>query len=308
MLSNPLHTLFSRNRYQLLALVLSFLTVVYVPLLLYAQSKATLPNRFPEPKFEHIGLKDGLPESSVLCILQDHFGFLWLGTQNGLVKYDGYSMVVYQSEPDNPRSISDNYIESLYEDHAGTLWAGTQYGGLNKFDRSNETFTRYLNSPLDSSSIGSNDVNCIYEDSADRLWVGCEDGGLCLLDRKTNKFTRYYLQDWSYGPEAYDYVLGLEKRGRQISSIVKVGNNANTTRDFTLKQKTEVLLLVMGEGVADYGWLEDEHGIIIARSDSNKTLFAGGKSDNRVLMSMVALNAGRYRIRYKSDDIHSYGK
>lgn len=288
-----------------LALALFFVAVVHVPPLSQAQKKATLPNRFPEPRFEHIGLKDGLPENSVKCILQDRFGFLWLGTQNGLVKYDGYSMVVYQQDPGNPKSIADNNIVAIHEDRAGTLWVGTYFGGLNKFDRSSESFTRYLNNPLDSSSIGSNQVNCIYEDNADRLWVGTTNG-LSLLDRRTNKFTRYYSQDWLYGPEVYEYALGLEKTGTQIGSIVKVGNNVNTSRSLTFRQKTEVLLVVMGEGVADYGWLESEHGTVIARSDSNKTWSAGGRPDNRLLMTVLTLNAGRYRMCYKSDESHSY--
>jgi ligand-binding sensor domain-containing protein len=181
---------------------------------LHAQNKIAPPNRFPEPKFEHIGLKDGLPENTIPCMLQDRFGFLWIGTHDGLVRYDGYSMTVYRQDPGNPKSISDNYIYAIYEDRAGTLWVGTYFAGLNKFDRSSETFTRYMHNPLDSTSIDSNQVNCIYEDSAGRLLVGTAKG-LSLLDRSTNKFTRYYSQEWMYGPEVYEYLSVLGRTGRQ---------------------------------------------------------------------------------------------
>jgi len=304
MASYLLRSLYNRSICQLLSLIFFSLLLACVHPS-QAQKKAALPNRFPEPRFEHIGLKDGLPENSVLCILQDRFGFLWLGTQNGLAKYDGYSMIVYQPEPGNPASISDHTINAIYEDRGGTLWIGTYYGGLNKFDRGSETFTRYLNNTLDSSSIGSNQVICIYEDNADRLWVGTTNG-LSQLDRSTNRFNHYYSQDWLLGPEAYEYLSGLTKTGRQVSSILKVGDNANASKGFALKQKTDVLLAVMGEGVADYGWLESENGSIIATYDSAKTLGAGGWSDNRVLMKVIALNSGRYWIRYKSDQGHSY--
>ena len=308
MFSPPLRALFTNRSKHHLLLFISFYFQALHGLPLEAQNKSALPNRFPDPKFEHIDVKDGLPENSVHCILQDHFGFLWLGTQNGLVRYDGYSMTVYQPGPDNPKSIADNRIRAICEDHAGTLWVGTYLGGLNKFDRSNGTFTRYLTNPMDSTSIGSNNVSCIYEDNAGRLWVGCEGGGLCLMDRKSNKFSRYYFQDSAYDPGVYQYLSGQGKRGRQISSIVKVGNNADSTKNFTLRKKTEILLVVMGEDGADYGWLENDHGINIARYDSNRTCFAGGRSDNRVQMSLITLNAGRYRIRYKSDESHSYNK
>jgi signal transduction histidine kinase/ligand-binding sensor domain-containing protein len=161
---------------------------------------------------------------------------------------------------------------------------------------------------LDSSSIGSNQVNCIFEDNAGRLWVGCENGGLCSLDRETDRFTRYYFQDSVYGSAAYDYVSSLKKRKRQITSILNVGDNARETKGFILKKKTDILLVVMGEGSTDYGWLENNQGRIIVRSDSVKTFSAGGRSDNRVLMSTLALDVGEYCIRYKSDDIHSYAK
>lgn len=61
-----------------------FLSIIFSLPLSQAQRKTALPNRFPTPRFEHTGLSDGLPENTIRCILQDRFGFLWLGTQNGL--------------------------------------------------------------------------------------------------------------------------------------------------------------------------------------------------------------------------------
>ena len=100
-------------------------------------SKLSYP-QYDEVRFEHITIENGLPENSVRVMLQDHIGYLWLGTQNGLVKYDGYSMTVYQPEPDDTNSISNRQINALCEDKTGTLWVGTGWfegGGLNRFDR-----------------------------------------------------------------------------------------------------------------------------------------------------------------------------
>ena len=97
-------------------------------------------------RFEHLGLNEGLSQTSVLCILQDRQGFLWFGTEDGLNKYDGYKFDVYRHNPDDKNSLSNNYVWSIYEDAEGSLWIGTR-GGLNKFDRKAEKFTRYQNEP-----------------------------------------------------------------------------------------------------------------------------------------------------------------
>src|SRR5882724_884924 len=83
-------------------------------------------------KFEHIGVNSGLSQSNVLCILQDSRGFLWFGTQDGLNKYDGYSITVYKKDSRKTGSLSDNYIKDIIEDQHGNLWMATWGGGLNR--------------------------------------------------------------------------------------------------------------------------------------------------------------------------------
>ena len=90
------------------------------------------------PAFEYMSLEDGLPDNSVTCILQDYLGYLWLGTQNGLVKYDGYTMEVFQPGK-NDSSISSEGIAAIFEDKNKTLWIGT-WNGLNKFNRKSESY------------------------------------------------------------------------------------------------------------------------------------------------------------------------
>lgn len=117
-----------------------------------------------EPRFEHLSVKDGLPENRITTILQDHLGYMWFGTTGGLTKFDGYKCFNYRNEKENPKSISDNWVGCIYEDHLNNLWIGNQpystrfdlnskMGGLNLFDRKTETFIRYLYDINDSSSI-----------------------------------------------------------------------------------------------------------------------------------------------------------
>jgi DNA-binding NtrC family response regulator/ligand-binding sensor domain-containing protein len=108
---------------------------------------------------------------------------MWFGTEDGLNKYDGYKFTVYKSVPDDSTSLSHNFVYSIYEspDETGTLWIGTFGGGLNKFDRNKEQFTRYQADPNNPYSLSNNEVRSICEDQSGRLWIGTFGGGLNKL-------------------------------------------------------------------------------------------------------------------------------
>lgn len=142
-------------------------------------------------RFDHLSLEEGLPQSVVQCLLQDSKGFMWFGTQDGLIRYDGYEFKVYRYDPEEPHSLSGSLVTSLYEDRQGMLWVGTNGGGVNQFDRQTERFTRYMNDPTDPASLSHNIVQAIYEDDTGGLWVGTAGGGLNWFDRQAGRFTRY---------------------------------------------------------------------------------------------------------------------
>ncbi|MBK9600612.1 MAG: hypothetical protein IPO36_02035 [Anaerolineales bacterium] len=98
-------------------------------------------------RFEHLTIEDGLSQNAGLAIFQDSRGYLWIGTQDGLNRYDGYGFKIYKHDPDDPNSLSHNSILSMGEDKNGSLWIGTWGGGLNRYDPATETFTRYLTDP-----------------------------------------------------------------------------------------------------------------------------------------------------------------
>ncbi|MGH7450322.1 MAG: two-component regulator propeller domain-containing protein [bacterium] len=152
--------------------------------------------------FERISIEQGLSQSSIQCILQDRKGFMWFGTADGLNKYDGYRFTVYKNNPDNPNSLSDNWVSSIYEDPdevGRVLWIGTGNQGLNKLvlskaegsDREKEKFTPYKNNSDNPNSLSDNVVTSIYEDRSGVLWIGTWGGGLNKFDREKEKFTHY---------------------------------------------------------------------------------------------------------------------
>ncbi len=127
-------------------------------------------------KFERLSHDQGLSQSTVHCILQDHQGFLWFGTQTGLNKYDGYNFTAYKYDAFDSTSLSDNVVRAIFEDHTGTLWVGTERGGLNRFERETEQFTRFAHDPKNSFSLSHNTVYGIYEDHTGALWIATHSG------------------------------------------------------------------------------------------------------------------------------------
>ena len=127
-------------------------------------------------RFENISVNDGLSQSTGRVVIQDSKGFIWIGTQDGLNKFDGRSFMVYNNDPLDTNSMSDNFIQDITEDEDGILWIGYNTGGMDRFDPDNEIFTHYKNRPGDTTSISSNNVNHIYIDRAGTMWVGTTNG------------------------------------------------------------------------------------------------------------------------------------
>jgi len=141
----------------------------------------------PNIKFDNISIKDGLSQSSPNCIFQDSHGFLWIGTEDGLNKYDGYTFQVFKPEQGNINSISNPRILSIYEDSNGILWVGTNGGGLNMYDPASGLFYNFLHNADDTASLAGNIVYCIRGMEQQKLWIGTENG-LSVIDLKTRKF------------------------------------------------------------------------------------------------------------------------
>jgi PAS domain S-box-containing protein len=141
-------------------------------------------------RFEHMTSEDGLSQNAGLDIFQDSRGYMWIGTQDGLNRYDGYSFKIYKHDPDDANSLSHNSILKVAEDRDGSLWVGTWGGGLNRYDPVSEQFKTYQHNPDDPNSLSDNTVTDIKTDSNGKLWVGTLNG-LDLFDPKTSTFQHF---------------------------------------------------------------------------------------------------------------------
>ncbi|MCB0256255.1 MAG: hypothetical protein KDI55_21250, partial [Anaerolineae bacterium] len=144
----------------------------------------------PPAAFDHLLPEDGLSDSTALAIAQDDQGFMWLGTQNGLNRYDGRDFVVYTHDPDNPNSLSHNVVTSIYPDTEGGLWVGTRGGGLNRLDLQTDQWTTFQHDPADPLTLSSNQINGIEADAEGILWISTNNG-LNSFDPDTGIAVRY---------------------------------------------------------------------------------------------------------------------
>ncbi len=141
-------------------------------------------------EFNAVEIPGGYGGNKVQAIIQDHNGYLWIGSQNGLYRFDGKAFKSYVHNPADANSISDNYIECIYEDSKGDIWIGTVGNGVSRFDPITENFTRYYDEILDSGSGKHTLVNSIEEDREGNIWIASLSG-LSKFDRKKKIFTKY---------------------------------------------------------------------------------------------------------------------
>ncbi|SIT10346.1 hybrid sensor histidine kinase/response regulator transcription factor [Belliella pelovolcani] len=143
------------------------------------------PSANIEMKFDRIGVQQGLSQSSVLSIFQDSFGFLWIGTRDGLNKYDGYAFETYRHRANDITSLGGNTITEIQEDSKSNIWVITE-NGLSFFDRTSDGF---LNYELPKDQFEFTLFNALLIDKKDQIWVGGRYG-LFLFDPEKESFHR----------------------------------------------------------------------------------------------------------------------
>ena len=206
--------------------------IIYLPrfkkvLVSFALILITLTVFGQQQKLYFQTIRQGLPNQLIRCILKDSKGFIWFGTNNGLTRYDGVNLVVYENIPNDTNSLSYNSINAIIEDKNKNIWIGTSKG-LDLYNRNNDNFIRierthdivisslcedkntnlwlgtfgngivkynrltknleyFYPNKSNVSTINSNHITSIVADNKDRLWIGTWDG-LYILDIKEGTF------------------------------------------------------------------------------------------------------------------------
>ena len=149
-------------------------------------SRAAAPIPTTRPMyFEHLTMRDGLSMSTINSILQDSQGYVWLATEAGLNRYDGYSVRQFRRERGNEQGLASDYIWSIAEDAHGDIWLATDSGGVARWERRTEKFRQFRHDSLQPQSLASDGVRALLIDSQGHIWAGTKDQGLDVLDPNT---------------------------------------------------------------------------------------------------------------------------
>jgi signal transduction histidine kinase/ligand-binding sensor domain-containing protein/DNA-binding response OmpR family regulator len=151
-------------------------------------------------KFDYLTVRQGLSDLTIRSIIQDHTGYMWFGTNNGLNRYDGKEIIQYYNDRYSKSGLKANIIYCLYEDSRRNLWIGTWGGGLSLYNPDQDNFKTFMHEPQDPGSIRHNDVWSIFEDSKGNLWIATQKG-LERFDYDTQTFEKH-LSDLTIGDES----------------------------------------------------------------------------------------------------------
>ncbi len=177
---------------------------------LRAQPKQTV-------EFEYYTVKDGLAENTVLNILQDRQGYIWVGTENGLCRFDGYDFKVFEHNPFDSTTLMGNAPSSIFQDSKNRLWVGNG-PGLNLFDPSTESFIRFPHDLEKKNSIPQLPSN-IEEDTQGNIWCVGWTQGVYKLNPETGDVTVF-----RYDPEDNTSLLANPKSSANMFLKDSLGN------------------------------------------------------------------------------------
>jgi ligand-binding sensor domain-containing protein/two-component sensor histidine kinase len=174
--------------------------------------------------FEKINVQNGLSHNKVNCILQDKRGFTWLGTDDGLNRYDGKNFVHFRSIPGDTTCITGNIITDILEGKEGKIWIATTDGGICSYDYRlppDKQFRQYKHDPRNRNSIPANAVNTLLEDQKGALWLGTSGKAVIRFNKKTERF----YDVTQSGKTILDLCMDMEGLlwvGRQGNGIMKI--------------------------------------------------------------------------------------
>lgn len=159
-----------------------------------------------EIRFQGVGLDRGLEARVVSSLLLDREGFLWVGSRDGLYRYDGYEAIRFAPEPGNPDSISDNDIRDLFLASDGSIWISTNTGGLNRLDPETLRFEAFRSQPDNPATLSYDSVYGMAEAENGHLWAGTQFG-LNRFEPGTGAFTRFLHDPADPQSIPHDYVF-----------------------------------------------------------------------------------------------------
>ncbi len=228
----------------------------------------------------------------------------WVSTSNGLNKLNLNSGKSERYYADSTNKASNRIKTMVYSDD-NNIWVGTRGDGLKLFNTNTKIFKNELTPPK------INNIYCLAKTNDNNLWIGTHQG-LVRYNTVTKNLKTFLSMDTTYTKEVFNELTRIRTKNNIIASIDKVGNNKDITKEFSIDKKRYALLVSIGEkswrnkDIFDYGWVETNFNEKYWTFPDEKTMHMGGSIKNRIVIDVVEFKKGNYKLRYKSDDLHSY--
>ena len=144
--------------------------------------------------FKDFGLDNPMSSLFVRTIAQDQDGFMWVGSHEGLHRFDGYQLQHFHRDPTNPHSLSSDVVSQILIDNQQRLWVGTSGAGLNLFRKESQDFA-HISVETEEAKLSNNVINVLFEDSLGQIWIGTEQGLNILTNDGTSWKNKAILQE-----------------------------------------------------------------------------------------------------------------
>ncbi len=243
--------------------------------------------------------------------------FVWLGTDEGLIKYSlkDRNYINYRNINQKSNPAANNLVRSIKQGSSQNLWLGTN-NSLSMMNLSSNTFTNFdLRDNTKFTLINYGNIFDLSMDDYGNLWIASNMAGLVKFDTKSK--TKQFIptqEARTYDLNLVSAIDSLTRNKYAMAGLTEVGDYQKLKKDFSLPNQADVMIVSVGEGLpsagmVDYGWIQDSKSDTVwANNDYLKSFYIGGDFKNRIYVGIVTLKKGNYTLQYISDDSHSYGK
>jgi diguanylate cyclase (GGDEF)-like protein len=262
-----------------------------VAALLAAPLVQALPERWAalaDVAFQRVVSETGVPNTlGPTAIAQDATGFLWIGTQDGLVRWDGYRFDRFRAAPGAAHALPDAYVQRLHVDAAGRLWVGTLSAGLARYRAESGDFMRV---PVGPRGLPHPNVTSIADAPAGALWVGT-DAGLSLVDAETGRLVRHIADFEGASPRVFS--LLADRRGvlwvGTDRGLFRAASDGTGLRHVDLPGRVQATVTVLMEDERQRLWIGTRHAGVAVLDAADGAMFRPPAADSIGQHPVVAM-------------------
>jgi ligand-binding sensor domain-containing protein len=285
--------------------------------------------------FETLNTRQGLSSNDISCVYEDKKGFIWVGTRDGLNKFDGRVFKKFRNNPTDSNSLSSNNVNAIIQDAQGIFWIASKDGGLTRYDENapdGQQFRQFKNNPKDSNSIATNRLICLYDWDENYLLIGAEAVPAIWVNKKTFQFSYWNCPTGLFTPKAaiprpsagYNFLQHVEQKDsthiymsflllEDLAEVNKVTGSIKHLHPHTGEMLSIGRFFIGNHKIWMSAW---NPGLFVMDDNSNKANKLGKIDDllldvcdfNSAFLLAGTRSSGLYLVDKKNGDLLSYKK